>query len=175
MRRRCFRKSSGWCARRNAVARPSSGSPIGSRRISFRPSIARGGRSHSSSGRLSGPSRAGACARQCGGCSHHRLSLRSRPRDAHVDHGRRRAGRHVGRAVQERGSHRSDGKVDTLVVDKTGTLTEGKPKLVAVEPEPAGRGRVVRFAASAGAWKRTSSCGGHRRGRGGQKGPARRG
>src|SRR6185295_2469470 len=25
-------------------------------------------------------------------------------------------------------------KADTLVVDKTGTLTEGKPKLVAVEP-----------------------------------------
>jgi Cu+-exporting ATPase len=28
-------------------------------------------------------------------------------------------------------------KVDTLVVDKTGTLTEGKPKLVTVEPAPA--------------------------------------
>ena len=27
-------------------------------------------------------------------------------------------------------------KADTLVVDKTGTLTEGKPKLVAVKPEP---------------------------------------
>ncbi len=27
-------------------------------------------------------------------------------------------------------------KVDTLVVDKTGTLTEGKPKLVSVEPAP---------------------------------------
>jgi Cu+-exporting ATPase len=27
-------------------------------------------------------------------------------------------------------------QVDTLVVDKTGTLTEGKPKLVAIEPEP---------------------------------------
>ncbi len=27
-------------------------------------------------------------------------------------------------------------KVDTLVVDKTGTLTEGKPQLVAVEPKP---------------------------------------
>src|SRR6202030_2921597 len=25
-------------------------------------------------------------------------------------------------------------KVDTLVVDKTGTLTEGKPKLISVEP-----------------------------------------
>ena len=27
-------------------------------------------------------------------------------------------------------------QADTLVVDKTGTLTEGKPKLVAVEPAP---------------------------------------
>jgi Cu+-exporting ATPase len=27
-------------------------------------------------------------------------------------------------------------RVDTLVVDKTGTLTEGKPKLVRIEPEP---------------------------------------
>ncbi|MGH9508395.1 MAG: heavy metal translocating P-type ATPase [Terriglobales bacterium] len=40
-------------------------------------------------------------------------------------------------------------KVDTLVVDKTGTLTEGKPKLVAVEP---GNGfdpnRLLRLAAS---------------------------
>src|SRR5207344_1525771 len=27
-------------------------------------------------------------------------------------------------------------KADTLVVDKTGTLTEGKPKLVTVEPAP---------------------------------------
>ena len=29
-------------------------------------------------------------------------------------------------------------KVDTLVVDKTGTLTEGKPKLVSVKPAPVG-------------------------------------
>ena len=31
---------------------------------------------------------------------------------------------------------RSSAKVDTLVVDKTGTLTEGKPKLVSVTPVP---------------------------------------
>ena len=30
--------------------------------------------------------------------------------------------------------HRTDGKVDTLVVDKTGTLTEGKPRLTQVVP-----------------------------------------
>jgi P-type Cu+ transporter len=40
-------------------------------------------------------------------------------------------------------------KVDTLVVDKTGTLTEGKPKVVAVEPAAGfDEGTVLRFAAS---------------------------
>jgi Cu+-exporting ATPase len=40
-------------------------------------------------------------------------------------------------------------KIDTLVVDKTGTLTEGKPKLVAVEPaEGTNEGDLLRFAAS---------------------------
>jgi len=40
-------------------------------------------------------------------------------------------------------------KVDTLVVDKTGTLTEGKPKLVSIEPAPGfDETRVLHFAAS---------------------------
>ena len=40
-------------------------------------------------------------------------------------------------------------KVDTLVVDKTGTLTEGKPRLVTVEPAGGtGADRLVRLAAS---------------------------
>ena len=40
-------------------------------------------------------------------------------------------------------------KVDTLVVDKTGTLTEGKPKLVSVFPvETFNEGTLLKFAAS---------------------------
>jgi Cu+-exporting ATPase len=40
-------------------------------------------------------------------------------------------------------------KVDTLVVDKTGTLTEGKPKVVAVTPASGfDEGQVLRYAAS---------------------------
>nr|WP_177177976.1 copper-translocating P-type ATPase [Citreimonas salinaria] len=40
-------------------------------------------------------------------------------------------------------------KVDTLIVDKTGTLTEGKPRLVAVLPEPGhDEVEVLRLAAS---------------------------
>ena len=55
-------------------------------------------------------------------------------------------------------------KVTTLVVDKTGTLTEGKPKLVTVEPlEPFDEESLLRLAASlenverASAWRRRSS------------------
>ncbi|KUO51996.1 MAG: ATPase P [Sphingomonadales bacterium BRH_c42] len=40
-------------------------------------------------------------------------------------------------------------KVDTLMVDKTGTLTEGKPRLVSVLPEPGhDEGEVLRLAAA---------------------------
>jgi Cu+-exporting ATPase len=40
-------------------------------------------------------------------------------------------------------------KVDTLVVDKTGTLTEGKPKLVSIEPaQGMDAGKLLRIAAS---------------------------
>ena len=40
-------------------------------------------------------------------------------------------------------------KVDTLMVDKTGTLTEGKPRLVAVLPQPGhDENEVLRFAAT---------------------------
>lgn len=40
-------------------------------------------------------------------------------------------------------------KVDTLVVDKTGTLTEGKPRLIAITPlDGADEGRLLRLAAS---------------------------
>ena len=60
-------------------------------------------------------------------------------------------------------------KVDTLVVDKTGTLTEGKPRVVAVTPAP---GFAQRRAAAArrqpGAFERTSAGGGDRRGRQGE-------
>ena len=40
-------------------------------------------------------------------------------------------------------------KIDTLVIDKTGTLTEGKPKVVAVVPAPGfDEAQVLRFAGS---------------------------
>jgi len=42
-------------------------------------------------------------------------------------------------------------RVDTLVVDKTGTLTEGRPKLIEIEPQPLGKfaaDRLLSLAAS---------------------------
>ena len=82
-------------------------------------------------------------------------------------------------------------KVDTLIVDKTGTLTVGKPELVAVLPEPgarrgagaaacrlararfrasAGRGdRARRRGARPGPRRRRGLRGGHRQGREGRR------
>jgi len=41
------------------------------------------------------------------------------------------------------------GKVDTLIIDKTGTLTEGKPKLSSVVPQPGiGESDLLQFVAS---------------------------
>ncbi len=56
-------------------------------------------------------------------------------------------------------------KVDTLVVDKTGTLTEGKPRVVAVVAAP-GMSEADNPAAGGkpGTVERTSACRGHRRG-----------
>ena len=57
-------------------------------------------------------------------------------------------------------------KVDTLVVDKTGTLTEGKPKVVAVVPADGLRGeRNAAAGRQRGAGER-ASAGGGRCGRG---------
>ena len=39
-------------------------------------------------------------------------------------------------------------KVDTLVVDKTGTLTEGKPSVVAIVATGLGENELLRLAAS---------------------------
>ncbi|MEZ5972218.1 MAG: HAD family hydrolase [Hyphomonadaceae bacterium] len=50
---------------------------------------------------------------------------------ADVDHGRRRTA-YAGRSDQERKLERFE-KVDTLILDKTGTLTQGKPAVVAIE------------------------------------------
>ena len=54
-------------------------------------------------------------------------------------------------------------KVDTLVVDKTGTLTEGKPRLVSVVADE--RNRTAASGCQSGARQRASACRRHRGGR----------
>ena len=66
-------------------------------------------------------------------------------------------------------------KVDTLVVDKTGTLTEGKPQLVSVEPaEGFRRKRTAAACSNARARQRASAGRGDRQGRGGSRRLSRR-
>ena len=61
-------------------------------------------------------------------------------------------------------------KVDTLVVDKTGTLTEGKPKLVSVEPaEGFDAERTAAACRDARTRQRASAGRGDREGRGGAR------
>jgi Cu+-exporting ATPase len=57
-------------------------------------------------------------------------------------------GAEAGVLIKDAASLEVLGKADTLVVDKTGTLTEGKPQLVTVEPAPGGSAdELLRLAA----------------------------
>ena len=79
-------------------------------------------------------SRAALQLRPCrrGHGAHHRLSLRARACDADVDHGRRGPRRAAGILIRDADALERLETIDTLVIDKTGTLTEGKPKVVGV-------------------------------------------
>ena len=123
--------------------------------------------------------RAGLRARQRGRGADHRLPVRARPRHADVDHGRHRQGR-ARSGVLFRNAEAIEvlRKVDTLVVDKTGTLTEGKPTLVTrrAAPRHATRRRCCGWprASSAAAsirWPRRSSRGAEERARGARRVP----
>ena len=94
--------------------------------------------------------------------SHHRLPLRAWSRDADVDHGRRRQGRAAGVLIKNAEALERFEKVDTLVVDKTGTLTEGKPRVVAVGPQRVSTRRPAALARQSRAGERTSARGGDR-------------
>ncbi len=99
---------------------------------------------------------------ECRRGSDHRVPLRSGPGDAHVDHGRHRPRRACGRTGPQRRSLGEPGKVDTLVVDKTGTLTEGKPKLVAIVSHRMAA-KIELLRAGSPAWNKPASIRSQRR------------
>ncbi|MFO0624350.1 MAG: heavy metal translocating P-type ATPase [Polyangiales bacterium] len=80
----------------------------------------------------------------------HRLPLRARPRDADRHHGRHRARRRAGRAHQGGESLEAAATLDTVLVDKTGTVTRGAPSLTEVVATGAlDEATLLRLAASA--------------------------
>ncbi len=74
-----------------------------------------------------------ASAGQRRGRAYHRLPMRLGPGDADVDHGGHRPGAQQGILFKNAEALETLHKADVLVVDKTGTLTEGKPKVMALD------------------------------------------
>ena len=71
---------------------------------------------------------------QCGRGAGDRLPLRAGARHADRDHGRHRAGASAGILVRNAEALGACGRIKVLAVDKTGTLTEGRPVLVETVP-----------------------------------------
>ena len=79
---------------------------------------------------------AGPCAPERGRGADHRVPVRARSGDADGDHGGHRSRRGDGVLIKNAEALERLEKVDTLVIDKTGTLTEGKPRLAHVAAVP---------------------------------------
>ena len=142
------RGSSRWSPGRSARARRSRAWPTGSRAISCRP-WSRWRSSPSSPGRSVGPPPALAHALVAAvsvliiacPCA---LGLAT-PMSIMTATGR---GAQAGVLIKDAEALERFAKVDTLVVDKTGTLTEGRPELTDVVADGRRRGRVLPLAAS---------------------------
>jgi Cu+-exporting ATPase len=85
-------------------------------------------------------------------------------------------GAQVGVLIKNAQALETFAKVDTLIVDKTGTLTVGKPELVAVLPEPGhDEAEVLQLAASLERGSKHPLAEAIARCRGAQAGPRQRG
>jgi P-type Cu+ transporter len=75
--------------------------------------------------------------------------VRARARDATVDHGRDRKGAQAGILIRSAAALETAHKLDTIVLDKTGTLTVGKPTLTDIFAQPGwDSDLLLRYAAS---------------------------
>jgi P-type Cu+ transporter len=128
--RPCWPRSSTWSPRRRAARRRSRRWSTGSRRSSSRSCwcIAAATFGFWLWSGLGGLRRDHPRRRGAGD----RLPVRARARDPDRDHGRHRPGRLARRADQGRRGARVHPHVDTVVLDKTGTVTEGRMTLTDV-------------------------------------------
>jgi hypothetical protein len=116
----------------------------------------------SSSGDCSARAELGVRPDQRRGGADHRLPVRAGPGHADVDHGRHRPRPRRG-AVPRCGAIEKMREVDTLIVDKTGTLTEGKPAFDTAVAAPGYTGRGAAPGGQPGPGQRASAGRCHRR------------
>jgi Cu+-exporting ATPase len=76
------------------------------------------------------------CRGECGGRFDHRLPLCARFGDADGRHRRAGRGAQLGVLIKNAETLERLQQIDTLMLDKTGTLTEGKPTVVEIFPLP---------------------------------------
>ena len=88
------------------------------------------------------------CCRQCGSGAHHRLSLRPGFGYPNVDHGGRGTRCAGGHSVKNAEALETAEKITHLVVDKTGTLTAGKPQVTDVAAGEFDENAVLSLAAA---------------------------
>ena len=158
---RCWRRSCGCWRKRSVAARRSSAS-----RTKFPAGCAAGHRGRRARFRRLGDLGTGAAA-GLWPCSRRSRCLiiacpcalgLATPMSIMVGVGR---GAHAGDPDQNAEALERLEKVDTLVVDKTGTLTVGKPTVVALKPAPGiSEETLLQFAAQPRARQRASPCGG---------------
>jgi Cu+-exporting ATPase len=75
-----------------------------------------------------------------GGRPGHRLPLRPGSGHTHRHHGRHRQGGRTGHALQKQPGAGGATRLSTVVLDKTGTITEGKPVVTDLVPDTGKRG-----------------------------------
>jgi P-type Cu+ transporter len=163
--RPCWRRSCRWWRKRSARARRCSAWPtqvagyfVSWRRRDFGPDLLR-------LGPLRARAELGLRPDQCRRGADHRLPLRAGSGHADVDHGRHRQGATQGVLFRDAAAIENLRKVDTLIVDKTGTLTEGRPRFDRWWPAPAStEDEVLRLAASLDQGSEHPLAAGHRGG-----------
>ena len=78
----------------------------------------------------------------------HHVPGRARPRDADRDHGRDRPGREAGILFKNAIAIEQSADLETVVLDKTGTLTQGEPEVVEIQADGVDEAELLRLVAA---------------------------